>query len=237
MVYSESDLVLPSLQALCEHDKPGLSTAELQPILRSRLRPKGEDLDTLEGRHDDKFSQKVRNIKSHNRLSRDKLAVFKNNRHFITNTGRNFVQDFLGVDERYRAQGFSEVKKKIAIRPHNVNVFVEEGGDSNISARVRKRSQILRNFALKHYSDENSNITCKGCGFEGTQFYGDVAQGLIEIHHLNPIALKRGGMRQTLLEAVGSVVPLCPNCHRLVHRRPKSLMSLRQLRVLTGYRG
>lgn len=46
----------------------GIRTSELIDKVREIMKPSGEDLDILEGRNDDKFSQKVRNLKSHDAL-------------------------------------------------------------------------------------------------------------------------------------------------------------------------
>ena len=47
---------------------PGIKTSSLIDEVRSKMKPSGEDLEILDNRNDDKFSQKVRNIKSHKSL-------------------------------------------------------------------------------------------------------------------------------------------------------------------------
>lgn len=48
---------------------PGIRTSQLIEKVRQEMKPTGEDLEILNDRDDDKFSQKVRNLKSHNTLS------------------------------------------------------------------------------------------------------------------------------------------------------------------------
>ena len=61
---SEPELILPVLHILASRGQQ--TTSELIHLLRNLLHPTGEDLVILQGRNDDKFSQKVRNLKAHN---------------------------------------------------------------------------------------------------------------------------------------------------------------------------
>ena len=61
----EKDLLLPALKIINDAWNDWISTTELSNNLRDLLNPSGEDLQRLSWRRDDKFSQKVRNLKSH----------------------------------------------------------------------------------------------------------------------------------------------------------------------------
>jgi hypothetical protein len=108
ILITESDLILPALKAIKNKGPEGITTTELHPILRDALNPQGEDLELLQGRADDKFSQKVRNLKSHDRLENDGLATFENGKYYITDGGKDFIRKFKGISDIYRLQGFSE---------------------------------------------------------------------------------------------------------------------------------
>ncbi len=76
MPYSESELVLPALETLIKRGRTnGTGTTELIAALRERLKPEGADLVILKGRQDDHFSQKVRNLVSHNTLVKRALQI------------------------------------------------------------------------------------------------------------------------------------------------------------------
>lgn len=64
--YSENEIVDVVLEII--RDTPGIRTSSLIAEARRRMQPDGEDLEILDNRKDDKFSQKVRNIKSHNTI-------------------------------------------------------------------------------------------------------------------------------------------------------------------------
>lgn len=77
MVYTESDLIIPALQFFKENPD-GATTSQLIKHLEKVLKPSEHDMDILAGRKDTYFSQKVRNLKSHDTLTRMGVAEYKN---------------------------------------------------------------------------------------------------------------------------------------------------------------
>jgi 5-methylcytosine-specific restriction enzyme A len=55
---------------------------------------------------------------------------------------------------------------------------------------------------------------CAACGFNFGKVYGDLADGYIEVHHIESLALS-GPVR---IDPATDLVPLCSNCHSVVHR-------------------
>ena len=64
--------------------------------LRKEMKPNGEDTIILINRTDDKFSQKVRNLRSHKTLEKKNLATFKDNKFLITDKGLNYLSKTSG---------------------------------------------------------------------------------------------------------------------------------------------
>lgn len=227
---SEGDLVVPALRALADYKATGLSTSELIPILREVLKPTGKDLEISPYRGDDYFSEKVRNLKSHKTLEKMGVATFDGTNYQITAKGEKFVKDAMGARESYHKQGFKKISINRSIKPERA-VFVEEGHERIVSKVIRKRSQKLRVYAKKVFASADGTIVCRGCGFEGSEVYGEPGKGLIEIHHTKPISAS-GETKDDLKNAVKNVLPLCPNCHRLVHRKASEVMGLGELKKL-----
>ena len=48
------------------------------------------------------------------------------------------------------------------------------------------------------------------------ELYEAIAEGIIEVHHIKPIS-EIGIDYQ--IDPINDLVPLCPNCHRVVHKR------------------
>ncbi len=230
VTYSEADLVVPALEIISLHPE-GIATSELLTALRSALRPSGDDLTLLENRSDDKFSQKVRNLKSHNTLERKGFATFAGGRFKITLSGEKIAEFGKPVMAELARQGFSEIQKGKVLDKGFEDITIEEGTRSEIHGTIRKRSRILRKVAVAHFTAANGSISCRGCGFIAENVYGPEARGLIEIHHLKPLFMRKGQeIRASMRDALRYVVPLCPNCHRLVHFDRSRCLQIHELR-------
>ena len=58
--------------------------------------------------------------------------------------------------------------------------------------------------------------SCHACGTDLSKIYGEVAAGCIEIHHKVKVS-KLG--ENYIIDPESDLVPLCPNCHSVTHRR------------------
>ena len=58
--------------------------------------------------------------------------------------------------------------------------------------------------------------TCRICGFDFVARYGPVGRGYIHVHHLQPVS-KVGA--EYICDPVADLLPVCPNCHAVLHRR------------------
>lgn len=57
---------------------------------------------------------------------------------------------------------------------------------------------------------------CKVCGTDMGHRYGTAATGLIEVHHTTPVSQMGANY---IIDPRVDLVPLCPNCHAVAHRR------------------
>lgn len=241
MPYSEPELVLPALEAMIRKRRLAeIGATVLIATLRERLKPSGADLKILMDRNDDQFSQKVRNLASHDTLRKKGLAdVRREGRQSffrITAQGvayhKTNAADFNAVLE----QGFSDGQRRHAAEVDFKDIVIEEGALKDRSGKAYERSRTLTTHARQRFADGAGRILCRGCGFEGEAKYGEDGLGLIDIHHTQPLYLGGGESETKDLErALKLVAPLCPNCHRLVHRVRSRLMSMAELRKRTGY--
>ena len=233
-IYSEFDLIVPAAAIIAANEN-GIGTSELSQKLRLQLRPSGDDLTILANRSDDKFSQKVRNLKSHETLERKGLATFTNGKYHITQQGRRFASEGTEILQALIAQGFSETQRQTALDRNYSGILIEEGDRTIVNRSVVRRSSVLKKAALKHFADQDGSIACVGCGFRAEKVYGPHALGFIEIHHTEPLYLAVQKLRSSIDEALRHVAPLCPNCHRTVHRDPSRCMSVSELKGLVAH--
>lgn len=224
---TESELVLPSLY-LMNRRGGSVSTSDLIVALEDMMKPEGQDIAIIANRHDSYFSQKVRNLKSHDTFQKKGYAVYRDGRFYITEEGRKFVEDnmsnieyLLGSDFGYSdvRQAFGRIAKSKKHLPVPYRETVEEGAVRTGETVSRKRSKKLRDAAARHFS-ENGIIRCACCGFEFGEFYGpEYSKSCIEMHHIRPIFSYSGESESsTIEEALKNLLPVCPNCHRAIHR-------------------
>lgn len=240
---TETELILPSLY-LMSLNNGRITTSELIQKLRDIMKPIGEDLQILLGRSDDKFSQKVRNLKAHNTFERFGYAQYKGEQRNgyieITNEGKLHLQqnqdvlryllinDFTYKDLTENLREIEQNKKKIEV--FDENVIIQEGTKRLAEVAVYERSSILRNYAIKHFT-KNGRIDCQCCSFNFADFYGkEIGKGFIEIHHTKPIFKYEGeDIKNTLKQAVNNLMPVCSNCHRMIHRNWKKPIEIQVL--------
>ena len=89
------------------------------------------------------------------------------------------------------------------------NTFVE-GARFNVIESRSERSPAARAKCL-----ELHGLSCLGCGFNFERKYGSLGSGFIHVHHLNPL---RAISRSYVVDAEHDLIPLCPNCHAMIHR-------------------
>ena len=71
----EKDLVIPALRAASESPNGEITTSRLIRALENEFQPEGVDAETLDGRNDTYFSQKVRNLISHRASSTSMFSL------------------------------------------------------------------------------------------------------------------------------------------------------------------
>lgn len=107
---------------------------------------------------------------------------------------------------------------------------LESLSDGNASKRfttVYERNPRLRKQALLVHG-----TTCKACGFNFKKFYGEYAGDFIHIHHIRPVS--DGVM---IIDPEKDLVPLCANCHAIVHRRKDKVLTIEELRTMIQIHG
>jgi len=237
---SEAALILPSLFLMSLNKDGSIATNALISKLRKIMKPPSEDLQTISGRNDDYFSQKVRNLKSHSTLEGHGFASRTNGGFKITDKGKEYLQanqeflNYLLINDFSYFDLADSLRKKEKNRNKKIDVFdedamVQEGKEKLIGATVYQRSAILRDYAIQYFT-ENSKISCYCCKFNFQDFYGEYGKGFIEIHHKKPIfKYEDEDLERTLQEAVKNLIPVCSNCHRMIHRNWGKPLEIQEL--------
>ncbi len=225
---SESELVLPSLYLI--HLNGGkITMAELIPLLTDIMKPTGRDLEIIANRNDSYFSQKVRNLKSHKTLEKSKYVTYDGLYFHLTSLGKSFINENISTikylfNSSFEYEDITTACKYISKGSKRKIIcydeFITEGTAIIKEQKTHIRSQKLRDIAIEHFS-HNNIISCDCCGFEFKSAYGSkYGVNCIEIHHLKPIfTYDDDDITKTIDEALSNLLPVCPNCHRVIHKK------------------
>ena len=91
----------------------------------------------------------------------------------------------------------------------------------------RLSKQYERNPQVKGAAIRIHGLKCKICNFDFKKVYGEYGDGYIEVHHLTPLASGEGVRK---IDPRNDLITICANCHRVVHRNRKKLLSPDELR-------
>ncbi|NQS72190.1 MAG: DUF3427 domain-containing protein [Desulfobulbaceae bacterium] len=99
-----------------------------------------------------------------------------------------------------------------------------EGQRTQVLVNRYERDRNARDECIRHHGS-----TCCVCGFDFGKKYGELGIGFIHVHHVVPLS-EIG--KDYIVNPVYDLVPICPNCHAMVHRQNPPL-SIDELKKLT----
>lgn len=100
-----------------------------------------------------------------------------------------------------------------------------EGGATTVQTTRYERDRRNRAAAIATWG-----CKCQACGLDLSHRYGDAAKGFIEVHHTTPVSVLEPG---TVVDPARDLVPLCPNCHAVAHRREPPF-TIQEIRSMLG---
>lgn len=95
------------------------------------------------------------------------------------------------------------------IQSYEEGKFFMEGKLLKIYVNRFERNLKARLSCINHFG-----ANCYACGFDFEKVYGELASGFIHVHHKKPINEIK---KEYEIDAINDLVPLCPNCHSVVH--------------------
>jgi 5-methylcytosine-specific restriction enzyme A len=102
-----------------------------------------------------------------------------------------------------------------------------EGAKFRIEVNRYERSPINRAACIAAHG-----ALCKACTLDFGLFYGALGEGYIVVHHIIPVSAMGGSY---IVDPIVDLVPLCANCHAMVHRQDPPLR-VEELRSMIEHR-
>jgi len=124
--------------------------------------------------------------------------------------------------KEYELPAFKEGKN---LYPDEINDLgiITEGARTTVTVNRYERDAGARQVCIKQHG-----VTCSVCQFNFEEVYGEHGAGFIHVHHITPLNEIRNEYE---LDPENDLIPLCPNCHAMIHRRNPAL-SIEQLKEL-----
>jgi 5-methylcytosine-specific restriction protein A len=90
-----------------------------------------------------------------------------------------------------------------------------EGASKAVSVNSYERNPIARAKCIAHHG-----FKCASCDFDFSERYGDLGEHYIHVHHRIPLGEIK---KEYKLDPIKDLVPICPNCHAMIHRTQPAL--------------
>lgn len=99
-----------------------------------------------------------------------------------------------------------------------------EGKVSQVLSNRYERTPVNRQLCLAA-----NGYKCKICGFDFEKIYGEVGHEFIHVHHIEMVSSFGG---EYFLNPQKDLIPVCPNCHAMLHRTNPPIMPEELKRIL-----
>lgn len=136
----------------------------------------------------------------------------------------------IGYEEIVRI--LSSVSKELEyVTEEDINAEEVEGGGMVLEGKEHY-------YYGKRYEREASNrkraieihgVSCSVCDFNFEEVYGERGKDFIEVHHLKPLSTLD---EPVIVNPKTDLIPVCSNCHRMIHRKTERILSPDELRQL-----
>ena len=103
---------------------------------------------------------------------------------------------------------------------------IPEGAKTQVMVNRYERDPEARRQCLEHFGHE-----CRACGLRFEDRYGAIGQGFMHVHHKKPLSEITDHDDHTV-NPLEDLVPVCPNCHAMLHRPPGTTLTVEDLRTV-----
>jgi len=97
----------------------------------------------------------------------------------------------------------------------NDEIAFPEGRELFLKHRARERNPAVVQLAKTLFLRKHRRFFCQACSFDFEKVYGELGRGFIEAHHTIPVSQLSSRSKTKVID----IALICPNCHRMVHRK------------------
>jgi predicted HNH restriction endonuclease len=153
--------------------------------------------------------------------------VVHGGKRYLTRLSTGLTKAFSELaDLRWPTVEGTPASEEVSQRAQATALEFSEGERSQRESTFFRRNSRLRKEAIKRFG-----MQCVVCRMDFGERYGSAGTGYIEVHHLNPLAERMDTIAGTaIMTRLDEVVPVCANCHRVLHRR-RPTMTIAELKA------
>lgn len=139
---------------------------------------------------------------------------------------RNIDKEYLIFCKKYGIipRKMIKRKRKFWILDNDSNTKYEneyyDGTKQQVLGNKYERNPRARKMCIQKYG-----CICKICQFDFQKQYGELGKDFIHVHHIIPISENKG--RSYKVDYENDLIPVCPNCHAMLHRSNISIEALK----------
>lgn len=131
---------------------------------------------------------------------------------------KDFERKLLPKKLLKRGNNWYATDTQINILPEEVQDFENEyieGAKSTVTINSYERNPEAREKCIEYFG-----CKCVVCEFDFEKYYGVLGANYIHVHHLIPLNQIK---KEYEVDPVNDLIPVCPNCHAMIHRGRKTI--------------
>ncbi|EPD54168.1 hypothetical protein HMPREF1210_00153 [Paenisporosarcina sp. HGH0030] len=143
----------------------------------------------------------------------------------------------------HQEQDFSIVTQSLYRLNKEINGTLNDILNSDIDSEKAEDDSYYKDGAVNFYygkryerNPENRKkaieihgLNCFACGFNFEEIYGERGKGFIEVHHVSLLSTL---VEETIINPEKDLVPVCSNCHRMIHRKKDNVLTIDELKEI-----
>ncbi len=135
------------------------------------------------------------------------------------------------ISSNNQSYTYSEFETYPNLEDDNYEKSHPEGKERSVIQTVYERNPENRRICIEHYKEEDDDkrIKCQICGFDFEEVYCELGREFIEVHHKTPLSELQG---EVSIRPIIDLIPVCSNCHRMLHRSKDNCLSVDDLKQL-----
>ncbi|MED4990883.1 HNH endonuclease [Parageobacillus toebii] len=136
-------------------------------------------------------------------------------------------------EEKELQQNIKQISEEVIKEDIDAELFEEHPTYKEGAVQEYYGKRYERNPESRKKAIEIHGLNCVVCGFNFEEVYGERGKDFIEVHHVKPLSTIK---EEVEINPETDLVPVCANCHRMIHRRKDDVLTIEELKSIVAQR-